>query len=169
MHHFNLSSVNNWNHLLVSFWAKTATWGLRCDRGDKLQAPKSQPVNATQQRSPSFFTFADSHVPPSYHESVWFEQQVVITRVRRGSCLCSSCDRPLCGGCGLTHDSCSPPFCVGPGSFPGFVPDLWLGLPRYCGALVGNWKRGMEVSQQKHWWSHQVSLLPGLSLRRERR
>ncbi len=126
--------TNNWKPSVAfpprkgsDIGAKVWTWG-------QTRAPNSQPrITAKPQ---FFFPFTDSHLchlpagPPSYHQSVWFEQQAV-TQVRRGSCLCSSCGRPLCGGCGLTCGSCWPPFCVGPGMSPGFVLGLWVGPLRY--------------------------------------
>lgn len=96
-------------------------------------------------------------LPSSYQQSIWFEQQAVI-QIKRGSCLCSSCGRPLCGGCDLTRGSCWPPFCVGPVMSPGFVLGLWVGPPHYWNAPVENWKRRMKGSQQRCWWTHQVNL-----------
>lgn len=141
------------NLLWLLLRGQTVTSGPRCYRGDKCgtNCTKFTTFNPERQSRFSFPLLtrtSATFLPSSYQQSIWFEQQAV-TQIKRGSCLCSSCGRPLCGGCDLTRGSCWPPFCVGPVMSPGFVLGLWVGPPHYWNAPVGNWKRRMKGSQQR--------------------
>lgn len=70
----------------------------------------------------------------------------VTHRVRRGSCLCSSCGRPCCAGCGWTRGSCWPPSCVGPGRSPWSGPGLSVCPPRCWHDPAARCEEGMRVS-----------------------
>lgn len=112
-------------------------------------------LNHSQTRTtpePRAFSFHSHLILPFSHQSIGVEPQV-----RRGSCLCSSCGRPCCAGCGWLHGSCWSPSFAGPVTSQWFVLVLWVGQPRCWNALAGSCRREDGTYFQEHVGRKQLS------------